>query len=262
MTYGIAGIVTFLAALGSWHAYAPPYRWIASLQQAIFGVDLVQISIFVTWALLYLPCHFVIEFVERRRGLSRDPVTWTRLVAFAEFLFEQRPGQVMLVGIIVAAMGGWFWTRNATTGPLTELSIEAAAAGQELPSRFIRLTGGKVLTDSELSFTRNRSVERYYPVVPKDRPLGPVRAFVRLDTLPFTGEAPTELVGTVEPDGLPGPLRAHIEERGLLAPKSFVLLHGRQPGSESDFFAKMTLFGVAAIAAGGTWASARRRRAA
>src|SRR5262245_6390229 len=109
MYYGLAGIASVLLTLFFWWSYSGPFRLIADLQSALWGVNIINISFLVSWAALYVPLHLVVSRVEKRFGVKRDPLSWTRLVALFNFFFEQRPGQLSGVGVIIFCMGGWFW---------------------------------------------------------------------------------------------------------------------------------------------------------
>jgi hypothetical protein len=68
-----------------------------------------------------------------------------------------------------------------------------------------------------------------------------------------------EMIGELEFDGLPGPLRAHVADKNLLAPDYFVVRHRRDPASEGSFAAKMAAFGGVLFAAGLVWARSRKK---
>ncbi len=256
MRYALAGIVALLAALLSWWSFWGPYRWVSELQSWAWGVDWIQLSLLLCWAAFYTPMHVIVAAWERRHGAVVEPLTWRRAVAAANFLFEQRPGQLMGVGIIFFAMGGGFWSNAMTSGPLTSLTMAEADQGVRPRSRYVHLTGGRVLLDSELTFTRNGSAERYFPVVSNDTEQ--LRVFARLDGRDATAP-PDELEGELSYDGLPGPLRAPLADKGLLAPDYFVLRHGSDPASGARAGAYMALFGALLIAIGWLWARRRKR---
>jgi hypothetical protein len=161
------------------------------------------------------------------------------------------------VGLIIFFMGGWFWGNSVTSGPLTTFSVAKAEQGERPSSRNVRLKDAKILTDSELSYKRNSSVERYYPVTSKQGGADRIRVFVRLDGRDAVSP-PEEIVGELEFDGLPGPLRAHVAEKNLLAPDYFVVRHGRDPASSGSFAAKMAGVGALLFAAGILWWRTKR----
>jgi hypothetical protein len=252
MVQGIALLISGALALLTWYGYVPPYRWIAALQSALWGVDIVNISLLVTMGLFYAPLSVVAEKIGTRLGIKRDPVTWQKLGAMMNFFFETWPGKVAGIGFIIASMGGYFWSRYASAGPLTELTMQQADNGEKPSSRYLRLKGGTILFDNELSFERNRTVEHYYPVVSAPQQTR-VRVFVRLDPK-YRSAPPTELTGEIEYDGLPGPLRSHVDELKLLGPDSFVIRHGWDPHHEQESALKGILFGLALFVAGLLWA--------
>jgi hypothetical protein len=256
MLYGLAGVVSFLGVLLSWWAFQGPYRWVSQLQSWAWGVDWVQLSFVVSWAALYLPLHALASAWERRHGSTKEPLTWQRFVALFNFLFEERPGQVAGVGIIVFAMGGWFWLSHATSGPLTSFTMAAADRGERPASRHVRLTGGQILLDSELTFTRSGSAERYFPVV--SQATQKLRVFARLDGK-YATSPPDELEGELIYDGLPGPLRAQVADKGALAPDYFVVYHDKDPSKGAAGAAYMAGFGALLMTVGLVWARARRR---
>jgi hypothetical protein len=261
MFYGLAGVASLALSLFFWWSYSGPYRLIADLQSWLWGVNVINISLILSWAALYTPLHILVARVERRFGVKREPLGWKRLVALFNFFFEQRPGQVAGIGLIIFCVGGWFWGNSATTGPLTTLSVAEAERGTRPQSRYVRLTDAKILTESELSYKRNSSIEHYYPVTSKQGDASQIRVFVRLDGSDATSP-PEEIIGELEFDGLPGPLRVHVADKGLLAPDYFVVRHRRDPASESSFAAKMAAVGAVVFAAGLLWARARGKRAA
>jgi hypothetical protein len=256
MLYGLAGIVSFVGVLLSWWSFRGPYRWVSELQSWAWGIDWMQLSFVVSWAGLYLPLHAVADAWQRRHGRPTEPITWQRFVAGFNFLFEQRPGQVTGVGIIVFTMGGWFWLGHATSGPLTSLTMAAADRGERPGSRHVRLTGGRILLDSELTFTRNRKPERYFPVV--SDATRKLRVFARLDGK-YVTSPPAQLEGELIYDGLPGPLRARLADEGSLAPDHFVLHHGRDPTQQAAGVGYMAAFGALLMTTGLVWTRARRR---
>lgn len=257
MLYGFAGIVSLVGVLLSWWSFRGPYRWASELQSWAWGVDWVQLSFIVSWAALYVPLHLLVGRWERRYGSVREPISWQRLVAAFNFFFEERPGQLAGIGIIVFAMGAWFWTNDVTSGPLTSFSMAEADRGEHPRSRYVHLSGGTLLLDSELQFTRGGDVEHYFPVVSSATQR--LRVFARLDGK-FSTSPPDELEGELTYDGLPGPLRAPLADKGSLAPDYFVLRHGRNPTADAAFAAYMALFGAALFAAGLSWARLRSRK--
>lgn len=259
MYYGIAGVVSLALSLLFWWGYSGPYRLVAELQSWLWGVNVINLSLLVCWAALYVPLHALVARVERRFGVRREPVSWTRLVALLNFFFEQRPGQLAGIGLIVLGMGGWFLATSLTRGPLTTFTMAQAQRGERPASRYVRLTGAQVLTGSELSYKRDSSVEHYYPVLPKQEAAGRIRAFVRLER--GASAPPDEIVGTLEFDGLPRPLRARVEEKNLLAADYFVIEHGRTPASQSSAAAILVGIGGALMAAGFLWWKAQRTSA-
>ncbi len=261
MYYALAGLASLVLSLLSWRSYWGPYRLIADLQSSLWAVDIVNISLIVCWALFYAPLHLLVGRVEKRFGVTREPVTWKRLVAVLNFFFEQRPGQLAGIGLIIFCMGAWFWGSSATAGPLTTFSVAQAERGERPTSRYVRLTDGRILTESELSFTRNGSVEHYYPVTSKQGGADRFRVFVRLDGSDALSP-PAEIIGELSFDGLPGPLRAHVADQNLLAPDYFVVRHRRNPGSEGVFAAEMAAFGALLFAGGLVWSRARKRQRA
>ena len=258
MYYGLAGIVSLSLSLFFWWSYSGPYRLVADLQSSLWGVNIVNISLIVCWAVSYAPLHFLVSRVEKRFGVKRAPLTWTRFVALLNFFFERRPGQLAGLGLIIFCMGAWFWGNAATSGPLTTFTVAQAQRGERPASRYVRLTDAKILTDSELSYKRNSSLEHYYPVTSKEESVERIRVFVRLDGADVQAP-PDEILGELEFDGLPGPLRAQVADKNLLAPDYFVVRHGRDPASEGSFAAKMAAFGGILIAAGLVWARATRK---
>ena len=220
------------------------------------GVNIINISLIVCLAVSYAPLHVLVSRLEKRFGVKRDPLAWTRLVSLLNFFFEQRPGNLAGIGLIIFCLGGWFWGNSATSGPLTTFTVAEAQRGERPPSRYIRLTDAKILTDSELSYERNSSVEHYYPVTSKQEAADRFRVFVLLDGADALSP-PEEIVGELEFDGLPGPLRAYVADKNILAPDYFVVRHRRDPAREGSFAAKMAGFGALLFAAGLVWARAR-----
>jgi hypothetical protein len=262
MYYGIAGIVSLALTLYSWWAYTAPFRWFASVQSAIWGVNILNLSLLGTWILAYLPMHFVVHKVEQRYGVQRAPVTWQRLVQFGTFVFETGPGKVVGIGALLFVMGTCFWAQSAGAGPLTEFSMLAAERGDEPKSGFVRVTHATVDMRAELSFKRNGSVEHYYPVVAQSAPGELIRVFIKRDNVPRVGEPAAEVRGMVEVDGLPGALREHVRAQGLLAPKYWVVSEGSEPAERSSFAWKLTLVGAVIGAVGAVWAKLRFRTTA
>lgn len=252
MFYGIAGIVSLLLSLYFWWSHSGLYRLVADLQSSLWGVDIINISLLVSWAVSYAPLHFLVRRVERRYGVRRDPLTWRRLVRLVDFFYEERPGKVAGVGLIVFVVGAWLWGSSATSGPLTTLSVAKAEQGEPPRSRYVRLTDAEIHIDSALSYKRGRSVEHYYPVTSKQGGSDRVRVFVRLDG-PDAASPPEEIIGELEFDGLPGPLRVHVEEKNLLAPNYFVVRHRRDPASSASAAAAAAGFGALLFATGILW---------
>ncbi len=156
MHYGLAGIVSLVLSLFFWRSYSGPYRLVADLQSSLWGVNIINISLIVCWAVSYAPLHVLVSRVEKRFGVKRAPLTWTRLVALANFCFEQRPGQLDRLGLIIFCMGGWFWGNSATNGPLITFTVAQAQHGEQ-------------------------PLEHYSPVTSKQEPSERIRVFVRLD---------------------------------------------------------------------------------
>ena len=258
MYYGLAGIASFALSLFFWWSYSGPYRLIADLQSKLWGVNLINVSLLLSSALLYAPLHFLVSSVERRVGVQRPPLTWKRLKALVDFFFEQTPGRVAGVGLIVFAVGGWLWSVDVTSGPLTTFTVAQAERGERPASRYVRLPDAKVQLDSELSYKRDGTLEHYYPAVSGSAMPEQFRVFVRLDGKD-AASPPAEIVGELTFDGLPGPLRAHLADQNLLAPDYFVVRHGRNPGKEARVAGGMAGLGALLFAAGLLWARSRRR---
>jgi hypothetical protein len=75
---------------------------------------------------------------------------------------------------------------------------------------------------------------------------------VRLDgenpAIPLHG-----IVGELEYDGLPGALRAPLDDQGLLGPNYFVVRHGRNPQEEVSFLIGLTVIGAVVFLGGVGW---------
>lgn len=259
MYYGLSAIAAMVLTGLFWRGHSGPYGLVADLQQSLWGVNLLQLSLLACWAVLYAPMHVVVRTLEKRSGVKRDPLAWQRFVALFTFLSDTRPGQVVGLGSILFLMGGWFLTSAMTSGPLTTLAVADAEAGEQPASRYVRLTGGKILLDSQLSFTRNGSVELYYPVIATTDPREPERftVFARLDGA-NAGRLPEALVGELEFDGLPGALRSILAAKDRLAPRYFVVRHGRDPSQQTSFLTGMCGLGAVAIVVGLLWARSRK----
>lgn len=258
MYYGIAGIVSFGATMFFWWSYSGPYRLIAGLQQSLWGVNLMQLTLALCWAALFTPLYLLVSQVEKRAGITKDPLTWTRFVAMFNFLADTRAGQGATFGILLFCMGGWFLGGAVTSGPLTTFTVAQAERGERPASNYVRITDAKILTNVPLTYTRNSSVEHYYPVVSRESVSEKFKVFVRLDGAAAIAP-PDEIVGELELDGLPGPLREHLAEKDFLAPDYFVVRHGRDPGSQSSF--ALILLGLGAVMFTGAllWARSKAR---
>lgn len=258
MYYGLAGIASLTLSLFFLWGHSGPYRLVADLQQSLWGVNILQLSLLVCWIVLYAPMHFGVHQIEKRSGVKQDPQLWKRAVATFNFLSDERPGQVVTFGIVAFAMGGWLLMSALTSGPLTTLSVAAVEAGEKPASRYVRLTGGKILPDAKMTFTRNSSVEFYFPVIgTADPDPDQITVFVRLDGRDALSP-PDEIVGELEYDGLPGALRAGLADKHLIAPNYFVVRHGRNPGEQTSFLSGLCVVGATAIVAGLLWAKSRK----
>jgi hypothetical protein len=260
--YGIAAILSALATALCWWRHAGPYRWVADLQQSLLGVNLLQISLLLCWAGLYLPLHFVAQRFDRRFGGKGDPLAWKRLVALWSFFNEGRGGQVAIAGLTIFGVGAWMLISAASSGPLTTLSVASAEAGERPKSRHVHLEDAKVIFNVPLTYTRDHSVEHYYPVISEKDATEPdqLMVFVRLDGKDDRDPPPHDIVGELELDGLPGALRAPLEDKKLLAPGYFVVRHGWNPEEQIPF--RLGLCGVGALVFSGGlfWARRNRRR--
>jgi hypothetical protein len=255
MYYRLAALASFLLSLFFWRSYSGPYRLVADLQSSVWRVDYVIMSLPACWAMLYVPLHLVVGRIERHFGEPREPVIWRRLVALLAFLFGERPGQVAGIGAVLLGLGGWLWVKTATSGPLTTFTVLQAQRGESPPSRYVRMPDAEIRWSRELTFKDNNWVHRYYPVTSKQSASDRFRVFVEIEG----PQSIEELVGELEFDGLPGPLRAQLADQELLAPGYFVIRYHRDPTEGGALGVTMAGAGTILCACGLFWAWSRRR---
>jgi hypothetical protein len=237
----LRGIVLFVVAAvlagASAYLYVGPYRWIAELQQAVFGAYYVQLTFVVTLIACAAPLVLARLVLERQQiGGSPEPELSARPPwmehTIAALTASPRAAQAMLFGVGLAGLGLFLAARDLGSGPLTTLDVAVLERGEETRSRHVDLVGGVLLADRSAAFRDGPALRTYVPYASHD---GASVAFVEIDQHERDAILEGPLRGLLERDGLPGPVRVDFEERAEIAPTHWVLRYGSDP--ERGWFA-------------------------
>ena len=223
-TYGIG---VLLAAIGSGlllAAYAGPYRFVADLQIAAFHTNIVVISYLVTLLMIAAPIIGLLHALERRFG-TRE--TWfTPIWSSFDRVFDLPPGKLLLVGLTLLVMGGYFYVKDLGAGPRVPLSVHDLETGRPPAGSYVTLSDGTLMEETSITFRENSSTIRYIPVV--DHAAEPM-LFLRVSERQSPRNAQGKITGILELNGMEGELQSQLQSVHALGEKYYVLGVGREP---------------------------------
>ena len=229
---------SLLAAGGTgllWWSYAGPYRWLASAQLGRFGSYSASLTALVVFVVFALPGKFLF------RGAGEP---WNRTVTWSptgSWLFAVA-AVPLAIGMIYVASGR-MELKTLTAGMLEE--------GSAPPSRWLTVNG-RLRAEARICVgvaRSSRAQECYVPLVSERwSPGAPVAAFLKtrcgMDEVPVEGE----YAGTVSYLGLPGPVRAELENGGAVPLRSTLVLDWNE-GPESVRVVSFFFIGAGLFAA-------------
>lgn len=225
-TYGIGIFLAAIAAGLLLAAYAGPYRVVADLQIAMFSTNIVVISYFVTLLMIAAPVMGLVYALERRFG-TRE--TWfTPIWSNFDRVFDLPPGKLLLVGLTLVVMGGYFYVKDLGAGPLVPLSVRDLETGRPPPGSYVTLLDGTLMEDTSITFRENSSTHRYIPVV--DHAAQPM-LFLRVSERQPARDAQGKITGILEPNGMEGELQSQLQSVHAIGEKYYVLGVGREPNT-------------------------------
>jgi hypothetical protein len=225
-TYGIGIFLAAVAAGLLLAAYAGPYRFVADLQIALFSTNIVVISYFVTMLMIAAPIMGLVYALERRFGTR---VTWfTPIWSNLDKVFDLPPGKLLLVGMTLVVMGGYFYVKDLGAGPLVPLSVRDLETGRPPPGNYVTLTDGTLMNDTSITFKDGSSVRRYIPVV--DHAAQPM-LFLRVSDRQPARDLKGNITGILEPNGMEGELQSQLQSVHAIGEKYYVIGVGREPNT-------------------------------
>ncbi len=225
-TYGIGIFLAAIAAGVLLVAYAGPYRLVADAQTALFSTNIVALSYFLTMLVIAAPIMGLLYAAEKRFG-TRE--TWfTPIWSNLDKVFDLWPGKLVLVGLTLVVMGGYFYVKDLGAGPLVPLSVRDLETGRPPPGSYVDLSDGTLLENTSITFRENSSTHRYIPVV--DHATQPV-LFLRVSERQSARDLRGKITGILEPNGMEGELQSQLQSAHAIGEKYYVLGVGREPNT-------------------------------
>lgn len=225
-TYGIGIFLAAVAAGLLLAAYAGPYRFVADLQISLFSTNIVVISYFITMLMIAAPIMGLVYALERRFG-TRE--TWfTPIWSNLDKVLDLPPGKLLLVGLTLVVMGGYFYVKDLGAGPLVPLSVRDLETGRPPAGTYVTLLDGTLMNDTSITFKENSSVHRYIPVV--DHAAQPM-LFLRVSDRQPARDSQGKITGILELCGMEGELQSQLQSVHAIGEKYYVLGVGREPNT-------------------------------
>jgi hypothetical protein len=259
---GIAAAATIYSAF----TYQGPYRWLAELQLAVFGGYLVQITFLLTLILCGAVAIGIVQLARRGRLVaSASEAQVAAEKSTAERLNQrmrvaQGPLMVIVVGGVFAFVGArdlWLADRGRTLQHLDAAQLER---GEQPAGTWLELRG-VLVSDGAVSARTNGHESVYVPLVSEAWQSGTrVGALLKVPADKDPGAGPYR--GGVDPEGVPGMVRAVYEKAGVDTSQALVLEWRKRP-AEAETRAKW-FFGIGSIfaAVGGVLLVRELRRSA
>ena len=252
--YGVAALVAAVLSAICLATYSGPYRLIADLQTRWVHTHFVAASFYLTTALFAVPLLGFLFLLEKRLGTRETWLTpvWDQI----DQMFERPPGKWVLAGLVLILVGSYLAVKDLGRGQLVPLRTSELEKGMAPQSTYVELVEGRIVADSEYRIKVNSEVYRYLPVTSRSQP--PV-LFLRLSEGRNLPNSLAKVRGVLDINGMEGELRSHLEERGLIASRYYVLSVGVVPSAALG--AGFAGFGLLVCIVGLVWWRFRYARA-
>ncbi len=232
--------------------YSGPYQWASEAQRAVFSTHWIQVSFLAAWVVVGRPMYGLAMALDRRLG--PEPASDARFEALFDFMTGGTHGTLFLGGLATTAVAGWLSWQDANAGPLTMLDLAVLEAGGEPPSHYVDLTGFTPQMDAAVLY-QGKNYDRTF--VPLHAGNGPAVVFAKV---PENDVITDPLRGQLEEAGLPGEVRTHFENAGLIGDHHYTLYVNRDPAEAAQFGVYLLIGGIAAMIAGLGWGRWRLRQ--
>jgi hypothetical protein len=235
--YGIAGLLGGLTALACLVTYTPPYAWVADAQLALMHTNLVAVSYVATFAVTSLPFLAVARVLEPRIDPSGKLArSWD---GFDRFL-DTWPGKTVMIGVTIAAMGGYLAHRDTGRGPLVGVDVRTLEQGAGPSCAYVELTHAHLAPEGRIEFRDGSNTHAFVPILSRDD--GSRASVFALYREGIAPDAP--LRGPLDQDDLPGEIRSAYEQAHVITTPHYVLDVGADPVERASFATSMALVGV------------------
>ena len=250
LAIGISVGITFYWAT----TYSGLHRYFSQLQLRLFGSEHDMISLGASYLGVAVPCILLAVYVYRavdpRQVVPKnEPIL---LLGHRADVVAKRvvPGAWAVLPYLFIAVGVFLFARAQLEGDRAVIEADELSLATSIETRWVEIQGGTMHLDAASVVVNSASTEFYFPVTCAS---ASVAIFVEVDYQQLQSlrqqNRPTDsIVGILQANGLPGPVRESYRQGANLAPQHWLLDYGASPDSEKKTGLIMSLLGLVVVA--------------